>query len=92
MELEVAGINCCVPDYFQQVGSMPDDPEGSIAFMAQSDMAMCFVLVYPMPEEYAMPFDERSVAEGIHGTLGDSQGLVRSRRARWLIAAISTAL
>lgn len=33
-----------VPDYCKQVDSTPEDPEGSVSLMAQSDNAVCFVM------------------------------------------------
>lgn len=76
MKLNVGEITCVVPDYFQQIDSTPDDPEGSIAIMTQSEMTLCFALLYPLRADEAMPFNEAMVIEDIRQMLDESQGIV----------------
>lgn len=76
MKLNVGETACVVPDYFQQIDSTPDDPESSVAIMVQSEMALCFALLYPLRTDEAMPFDEAMVIENIRQMLDESQGIV----------------
>lgn len=79
MKLNVGEITCVVPDYFQQIDSAPDDPEGSVTIMTQSEMALCFALLYPLRADEAMPFDEAMVIKDIRQMLDKSQGIVEVR-------------
>lgn len=66
-----------IPDRFEQVDSMPDDPPYSRAFCYGSSGAGCFALVYPVTVNRAMPYaNPRFVIDGIHQALGDDQGLI----------------
>lgn len=76
-QISIGQCRVSVPDYFQQVDSTPEDPEGSIALMAQSDNAICLVVLQTLSSEDAMPFDNpQSVIDGIHECLGEEQGLI----------------
>lgn len=56
---------------------MPEDPEGSIPLMAQSDNAVCLVVLQPLSPEDAMPFDNpQIVIDGIHECMNEDQGLI----------------
>ena len=56
---------------------MSEDPEGSIPLMAQSDNAVCLVVLQPSPPEEAMPFDNpQIVIDGIHECMNEEQGLI----------------
>lgn len=66
-----------LPEYFQQVKSMPDDPEGSTAYMTGNDEFQAFALAYPIATENAMPYvDNASIIQGIHNTVSDKQALI----------------
>lgn len=72
-----AGGRLLIPNVYQQVESMPEDPVGSVPLMADTGSSTAFVLLYLMPMEHAMPFGKpRAVIDGIHEALGDDQGLV----------------
>ncbi|MGR1083000.1 hypothetical protein ACUYFE_03070 [Olegusella massiliensis] len=61
-----------IPDFYQVVESMPDDPPASVPVMTQTSMGTAFVLFYPMSSEYAMPYEDvRNVIDGIHATLDE---------------------
>ena len=66
-----------IPDRFERVDSMPEDPPHSRAYGCGTSEAECFALVYPIPADQAMPFgDPGAVIDGIHQALGDNQGLI----------------
>lgn len=66
-----------IHDRFEQVKSLPEDPPYSRAFCYATSGAECFALVYPIPEEQAMPYgNPRAVIDGIHRILRDDQGLI----------------
>ena len=75
--MKIADIDFNFDENYEQVKSLPDDPKDSIPLMASTENADCLVMLYPISEEQAMPFDEpESVIEGIHGCLDDDQGLI----------------
>lgn len=77
MWIGFAGGRLLVPAAYQQVESMPEDPVGSVPLMADKGSSTAFVLLYLIPVEHAMHFDNpRAVIDGIHEVLGDDQGLV----------------
>ena len=66
-----------IPDRYRRMHSMPDDPPSSCAYGLETDAARCFVMVYPIPAEQAMPFERpESVVQGIHAVLREDQGLI----------------
>ncbi|WP_298580908.1 hypothetical protein [uncultured Olegusella sp.] len=72
-----------IPDFYQVVESMPDDPPASVPVMTQTSMGTAFVLFYPMSSEYAMPYEDvRNVIDGIHAALDEDQGLVQVANGR----------
>lgn len=76
-QISIGQSKISVPGYFQQVDSMPEDPEGSISLMAQSDNAVCLVVLQPLTPEDAMPFDNpQIVIDGIHECISDEQGVI----------------
>lgn len=76
-QISIGQSKLSIPDYFQQVDSMPEDPEGSTSLMAQSDHALCLVVLQPLSPEDAMPFDNpQIVIDGIHECMSEEQGLI----------------
>lgn len=76
-QIVIGQCEISIPDYFQQVDSIPGDPEGSISLMAQSDNAVCLVMLQPVSAEDAMPFDDpQIVIDGIHECMSEDQGLL----------------
>lgn len=47
-----------IPDFYQVIESMRDDPPASVPVMTQTGMGTAFVLLYPTPSEYAMPYED----------------------------------
>lgn len=81
--IDVAGARVPVPGCYQRVRSMPDDPQGAVPLATESDASTAFVLLYPIPPEHAMPYDDpEAVIEGIHQAHGDDQGLVEVKSAK----------
>lgn len=70
-------LGIVLPKEFIKVNSMPDDPENSSAYVKQTSNSINFIMVYPISKEASMPFDnEKTVITGIHGALGEHQGLI----------------
>jgi len=74
--IEMAGASFEVPEYYQQVQSMPEDPEGSVPLMVQTESSMCFVLVFPTGSGDRMPYDQEAVIGGIREAMADNQGII----------------
>ena len=86
-----------IPGWFEKVDSMPDDPPYSGAYCFGSSGAGCFALVYPIPADQAMPYENPlAVIDGIHRALGDDQGLIEVERGvtpagrRYLYSIVKT--
>ena len=73
----INGTTISIPEYYQKVDSMPDDPEDSIPFMVQTGNAMCFALIFPVDESKSLPRTKDSLISGIRQFLGKNQGLIR---------------
>ena len=66
-----------MPEYYEIGNNMPGDPEGSTVYLTRTNRAEVMALVYPIPEEHAMPFDNpQAVIDGIHNALAEDQGLI----------------
>lgn len=66
-----------IPNEFLKMNSMPNDPPQSTPYGKQTQSANCFLMVYPIPIQNAMPFgNNNAVINGIHQTLGNDQGLI----------------
>lgn len=76
MNIDIAGIECCLPDFYQKADSTLDDQEGSAVLFARSEMALCFVTLQQIDARDAMPFDEETVIRLVHDDLDEDQGLV----------------
>lgn len=74
--IEVEGNAFCVPDYYQQVDSTPEDPANSVALMVQTEQSLCFVLAHHISQQEAMPYDQARVIGAVHGLLQENQGLI----------------
>lgn len=74
------GMSFRLPDGYSRMNSMPDDPADSSAFGMQTPGCACFLMLYPVQPESAMPFEDvRPLIDGIHGSLGDDQGLIEAK-------------
>ncbi len=95
-EITINTSKISLPPDYQQVDSMPEDPEGSVPLMAQSNNAMCFVLIREIDGQEAMPFDNpQSVIDDIHECLGNEQGLIEVNSGgqdgeRWIYSIVKT--
>ena len=66
-----------IPDYYQQVDSTSDDPEGSIPLMVRTGNAVCFMLLNPIRHDQAIPRDQENLIQGVRQFLGDNHGLIK---------------
>ena len=79
--ITINGKNISIPEYYQKVDSMPDDPEGAIPYMVQTENAMCFALIFPEDESKSLPRNKESLIAGIRQFLGENQGLIQVETA-----------
>ena len=77
-ELHVNGKSVSIPKYYQRVDSMPDDPEGSLPYMVQTENAACFALIFPVDESQSLPRTQDELIAGIRQFLGENQGLIEA--------------
>lgn len=90
------GLMISIPECYQRVDSMPDDLEGSVSLMAQTESALCLVTLQEAAPAEVMPFDDpQSVINGIHECLGDDQGLIEVKSGgvdgdRWIYSIVKT--
>lgn len=76
--MKIGNFDFVMDDLYQKVESLPDDPPASVPFMAQTEMAVCFVMLRPIPANQTMPFENpQTVIDGIHRCLSDQQGLIK---------------
>ena len=73
----INGTTISIPEYYQKVDSMPDDPAESIPYMVQTGNAMCFALIFPVDESKSLPRTKESLIAGIRRFLGENQGLIQ---------------
>lgn len=66
-----------LPKDFIKTNSMPCDPIGSVAHGKQTPYANCFMIMFPIDSQSAMPFDNTQIIiDGIHNSLAMDQGLI----------------
>lgn len=88
-----------IPNEFFKVDSMPNDPPYSTAYMKKTEMSNFFAMIYPIYNNYAMPYDdEKMVIDQIHNTLDNEQGLIEVKsgytctRKRYIYSIVKTKL
>ncbi len=75
--MKIADVEFNFDENYTKLNSLPEDPKDSVSFGARTENAECFLMIYPIPSEQAMPFDNcKPVIEGIHNCLGNDQGLI----------------
>lgn len=84
----INGTTISIPEYYQKVDSMPDDPEGSVPYMVQTGNAMCFALIFPVDESKSLPRTKESLISGIRQFLGEKQGLIQVEAAEDYVYSI----
>ena len=73
-------ISVNIPMNFQKLNPMPGDPLNSVSYGRQTQACNCFVMLYPISNEKAMPYGNiNEVINGIHEILDDNQGLIEVR-------------
>lgn len=75
-DVRVGRAFVAIPNYYTQVDSMPEDPEGSTPFMMHTDNSVCFVLLSPLNETQEMPHDKETIISGIREYMEENQGLI----------------
>ena len=87
-DVTINGITISIPEYYQKVDSMPDDPADSIPYMVQTGNAMCFALIFPVDESKSLPRTKESLISGIRQFLGENQGLIQVEAAEDYVYSI----
>ena len=76
MKCNVGDVSLEIPEGYTQIDDEEVPPE-CVAFFTQTPSANCAVQLQPSGRDECMPFDEPQVViDGIHGALGEKQGLV----------------
>ena len=66
-----------LPERYELLKSLPEDPPYTRSFGFQTPGALCYVITRPIPAGSAMSWDDPwSVIDGIHQALADDQGLI----------------
>ena len=66
-----------VPEGYQKLRSLPEDPEGSITYGKQTEGSVCVFTIFPINREDAMDFDDKEeIIAGIHKALAGNQALI----------------
>lgn len=76
--IDIEGLTAKIPSNYQLLKSMPDDWPGSVAYGAQSEHALCMVLLRKVGEEEVLPRQQKILIDGIRKALGDKQGLIEA--------------
>ena len=75
--IDITGKTVSIPSYYQRVDSMPEDPENSVPYMAQTENAMCLALLFPIDESKSLPREKEALIAGIRQYLGPNHGLIQ---------------
>jgi len=70
-----------IPDYYEQIDPMPEDPEGSVVFRTQTENARCFLIGFPVDYSQSLPRNQKDLIAGIRSFLGKNQGIVQAETA-----------
>ena len=76
-DVTINGKTISIPEYYQKVDSLPDDPEGSVPYMVQTPNAICLALITPVDESESLPRNKGHLIAGIRQFLSENQGLIQ---------------
>lgn len=66
-----------IPQCYQNLQTLPEDPDGTIVFGCATSQSQGFVKIHPIDSNGAMPFDNNAeIIYGIYDTLTDNQALI----------------
>ena len=66
-----------LPQGYQRMPLLEDDPEGSVNYTASTPAAQCFVQAYPVSaDEFASQGHSRELIDRLHDSLGEQQALI----------------
>lgn len=66
-----------LPEGFEALQSLPEDPEDALSYCKDSRYATCFLQSYPISKKTIMPLDDiKPIIDGIHDSLGERQGII----------------
>ncbi len=74
--IKIDEMSVSIPEYYQRVDPMPDDPKDSIPFMVQTENAVCLLMVTPIALEQTIPRNKEDLLRGVRRFLGDNQGII----------------
>lgn len=70
-------LTLVLPEEFETLNALPDDPDGAISYSKVTSNALCFIQSFPLRISDCMPMNEiRSIVDGIHSCLADNQGII----------------
>lgn len=66
-----------LPSDYQQLNSLPDDPQGCVTYGKQTPGALCVVSIFPIAPSEAMDFNgKEALIDGIHNSLASNQAII----------------
>ncbi len=65
-----------IPEYYQKVESMPEDPPDSMPYLVKTEHAYCFLLIFPIQISESLPNTKEHLIMGIRRFLGENQGII----------------
>ena len=78
MKVSIDTIEIEIPEIYQKMKSLPDDPPDSASYGMQNNNTMAMMLLFPIEPEQAMPLHApQIIIDSIRGFLKDNQGLIR---------------
>ena len=65
-----------MPEGYQKLKDLQDDPDNCINIGKQTSRANCFVQYFPIPFESSLPYEKESVIKEIYETIPDYQSVI----------------
>ena len=66
-----------IPEGYQKLQALPEDPEGCFTYGKQTEQALCMVSLFQINPAEAMDFNgKEDLIHGIHRTLANNQALI----------------
>lgn len=91
-KIDLNGAGFLIPDYYQQVESMPEDPDNSTPFLARTENTICFILAQPVDMSQSLPRTKEDLISGIRECLGPNQGLIEVKAEKDYVFSIIKSL
>ena len=72
-----------MPEGYQQLNSMPDDPDNSLSYGKETDSCATFIQLFAISWNSTMPWGEdQKIIDNIHQSLAENQALIAVKNGR----------